>query len=185
MYKIGFVSVIFCLTAFLSCSDSSTDPGDTDKDTGEGSFIVSGNLEEQHKGAAYFTLTKLNGNLVGIRIHVVESHPRDRDDSYEPLYSLLLMADIGGESFSLSSGTYEVGQLTDDDLKFAGLYTQDGIGYHTRNHGGTFTISSVSDQWIEATFEFTAEGEAVDGSDDGGIISVSGEFSAECFGVTC
>lgn len=190
MYKICFVSLLFFLTTILSCSDNSTDSGDTEEelnaDTGSGSFTVTGNLDEQHDGAAYFTVMKLNGNLVGIRIHIVEVHPDERDfDTYDPSYSLLLLADIGGEPFSLSSGTYEMGELSDDELKFAGLYTQDGIGYHTRNHEGTLTISSSSDKTIEATFEFTAEGEAADGSDAGGIITASGEFNAECFGVNC
>lgn len=188
MNKISFVSIIFCLTAFLSCSDNSTDPGDTNEelDRGSGSFQVTGNLEEQREGASYFTVLKLDGNLVGLRIHIVEEHPDERDfDTYDPSYSLMLLADIGGEPFSVSSGTYEMGELSDNELKFAGLYTYDGIGYHTRNHSGTLTISSSSDKRIEATFEFTAEGEAADGTDEGGIINVSGEFNTECFGPNC
>ncbi|MEX2348016.1 MAG: hypothetical protein WD511_02260 [Balneolaceae bacterium] len=173
----------------ISCSDNSSGSEEINDIVGAGSFSVSGDLEAQHEGAAYFTLTKMNGNVVGIRIHIAEAHPTDRDDSYNPSYTLLFMADNGGDPFSLSPTTYEVGQLSDDNLTFAGLYTHridadEVVGFNSRNYSGTLTISSYSDEIMEAVFEFTAENDIGETEGDE-VITLSGEFTAKCFGVTC
>lgn len=189
MYKSVLVLLILSLTMFLSCSDNSTDSGDLQVDGGVGSFNVTGDLEASNEGASYFTVLKNDGNLLGIRIHIVEAHPLDRDDSYDPTYTLTLIADRNGEPISLSKGTYDFGTLSDDNLMFAGIYTHrisaDVINAY-QHQNGTITITSYSDKLIEASFELSATdfGEGATSEEDK-VISISGEFSAECYGVTC
>lgn len=187
MYKLGLAAIIISSTFFLSCSNNSTNSDNTKDGESVGSFQVTGDLEANQEGAAYFTVLKNNGNLLGIRIHIVESHPLDRDDSYDPQYTLTLIADRNGEPISLSTGNYDIGTLSDDELMFAGVYTHrvsaDVVnGY--QHQRGSVRITSYSKDLIEASFELTAI-DFGDGAEEDKIISISGVFSAECYGVNC
>ncbi|MEX0685940.1 MAG: hypothetical protein WD267_08630 [Balneolales bacterium] len=165
------------------------DDSENSVETGTGSFTVSGDLEAEYEGAAYYTVMRLDGELVSVRIHIAKAHPSDRDDSYSSTYSFLLMTDRDGEPINVSPGTYQVEQPTEDELTFAAYFTKregdDVTGYHTRDHGGTLTISSSSDQMIEATFEFTLQDDDHPSNVEGGLITISGEINAECFGINC
>ncbi|MEX0722504.1 MAG: hypothetical protein WD053_01435 [Gracilimonas sp.] len=188
MYKLVLLSIIISLT-FLSCSDNSSGPEDLELSEGVGSLTVSGDVEAEHEGASYFTVIRNDGNLLGVRIHIVEALPEDRDDSYDPIYSFTLLADDGGEPITLSPGDYEIGQLSDDNLAFAGVYTHrinaDVVnGYQSADDGGSITITSSSDEMIQATFQFDAI-DYGDGTEEDKVVSISGEFSSECLGVNC
>lgn len=197
MYKLSLFSLIFCLATFLSCSDNSTGPeedeGGEDEgnvEAGTGSFTVSGAVEAEYEGAAYYTVRRLQGDLIDVTINIVKAHPQDRDDSYSSTYSFMLTTDLDGEPIDLSPDTYPISIPAEDELIFGGYYTQrnaadEVTGYHTREHGGTLTISSVSDQMIEGTFEFTLKDDEHPAYAEGGLITISGKVNAECFGVNC
>jgi|AntRauTorcE11897_2_1112592.scaffolds.fasta_scaffold03538_2 hypothetical protein len=186
MYKLVLLSTILSLT-FLSCSSNSTDSDVLEAGEGVGSLTVTGDVEAEHEGASYFTVIRSDGNLVTIRIHINESHPFERDDSYDPVYSFTLLADMDGEPFSLSPGDYEIGQLSDDELMFAGVYTHrtsaDVVnGYQSADQGGSITITSFSDKMIQASFQFTA----IDyGAEEDKVVNISGEFTSECLDTSC
>ncbi|MEX2478293.1 MAG: hypothetical protein WD357_07640 [Gracilimonas sp.] len=188
MYKLVLLSIIISLT-FLSCSNNSTNSDDLEVGEALGSFTVTGDVEAERDGAAYFTVTRNDGNLLGIRFQISESHPLNRDDSYDPEYSFTLLAGNTGEPITLSEGTYKIGQPSDDNLAFGGLYTHrisaDVVnGYQNTDQGGSITVTSSSDEIIQASFEFTAIDHG-DGAEDDKVVTISGEFRAECFGVNC
>ncbi|MEX0608281.1 MAG: hypothetical protein WD016_12790 [Balneolaceae bacterium] len=189
MYKLGLVSVLFSLTIFLSCSNSTDSDESEESAVASSTFTVTGDLEAKQEGIAYFTELNNDGNLVRVSIHLVETHPQDRDENTESDYSLILVADMSGEPFTLSTGTYEIGKLSDEELNFTAVYTHrisgsQVNGYNTEDQSGTITITSVSDNWIEATFSFAAINYD-DGHGEDEHISISGEFNAECFGFSC
>ncbi|MEX0844695.1 MAG: hypothetical protein WD022_05415 [Balneolaceae bacterium] len=189
MYRLGLVSIILSLTIFLSCSNNSTDSDVLDVGEGIGSFTVTGDVEAEREGVSYFTVTRSDGDLLGIRIHIEKAHPLDRDDSYNSDYSFTLLADKDGEPFTLTTGTYEIGLLSDDNLAFAGVYTHrisaDVVnGYQSADQGGSITISSSSDEMIQASFEFKAI-DYGDGAEEDKVVTISGEFTSKCFGPSC
>ncbi|MEX0722503.1 MAG: hypothetical protein WD053_01430 [Gracilimonas sp.] len=185
MYKLGIAAIVVSFTLFISCSSNSTNSDETEEVTSNGSFTVSGDMEENFEGASYFTVLKNNSDILQIQIHLVDTHPIDRDDTYDPQYSLVLTADLEGEPISMSTGSYEIGTLSDDDILFSGVFTiHTSSSYQHQN--GSVTITSYSDDQIEASFELTsidfAQGAS---SEEDKVISISGDFSAECYGFNC
>lgn len=190
MNKLGLVSVIFSLTVFLSCSNSTDSDELEDLAVASSSFTVTGDLETEQEGTAYYTELNNDGNLARVSIHLIETHPQDRDENTEEsIYTLTLIADMDGDPINLTPGTYEIGGLSNDELKFTAVYTHrisdnQVNGYQAGDQNGTITISRFSDKWINATFDFSAVNYD-DGHGEDEHISISGEFNAECFGLSC
>lgn len=182
MYKLGIAAIALSLTLFISCSTSSDE---SEENTSIGMFTVSGDLEASFEGASYFTILKNGSDILQVEIHLTDVHPLERDNTYDPEYTLVLTADLNGDPISLSSNSYEIGTLSDDNTLFSGVFTHNSNTSY-QHQSGSVTITSFSEDYIEGSFSLSSidfgQGNS---SDEDKIISISGEFSAECNGFNC
>jgi len=172
MYPI--VMVFFLM--FISCSDDSAGPEGLDLSQGEGAFTVTGALDVEHKGEAWYTVDpQTDGTVFQIFISDVEfSIEPDANDDVS--FVLEFRQESGSGSFSISTGSFQVGE----NMTFRGLYADNNsaTAYETiGSSGGSITISSHSNGQLDAEFEFTGTNR-----DGEGNVNVSGELRATCLG---
>ena len=177
MTKIYIYAVIIISTlTFISCSDDSTGPGDLNFSQGQGGFTVTGAVNAEHEGEAWYVIDRDDdGTVFQIFVSDVE-FSTDPNANDEVTFVLEFRQDSGSESFSISTGTFEVGENT----TFTGLYADvnSATAYETiGSNGGAITITSHSNGQLDAEFEFAGanrEGE--------GTVTVKGGLRASCIG---
>jgi len=175
-----YVTFISFILIFTSCSDNSSGPDELDLNEGKGAFTVSGAINAEHEGEAWYTIDSSgDGTVFQIFISDVEfSVDPNANDNVS--FVLQFRQDSGSESFSISTGNFDMGE----NATFFGIFADvsitesRGVGYETvGNTGGSINITSQSSGLVDAEFEFTA----ID-PEAGGTVTVSGGLRATCIG---
>jgi hypothetical protein len=187
--KITFYLFIAALFGMLSCSDDSTGPGDTEADSGEGAISVTGAVQAEHEGIAWYSgLRSDTGGYNNLTMEISELPPDELGDTSFGL-SIIMVGDDG--PFDFDPGVYEIGQSTNGALvmvNYRNSVSDESLHYATTpNSGGTVTIQSVSDTNVEAVLSITLEAGP---STEEGEVTITGEINAECItaaagGITC
>lgn len=176
------ISIIFIFTSlqFISCSDSSTGNEDSETESGEGTVNVSGAFEAQHEGSSWYVGLKIgeNGGYANYTMHISDVPPGEtQQSSYS--FNIRLVGDEG--PFELTTGEYTVGEVDKGVLSISSYSNREGT--NTRSYtsspdtDGTFTIRSISETSVEASFDLQLEAGA---STETGFITITGTLFAEC-----
>jgi hypothetical protein len=176
----SYTVIIASFLFFTSCSDNSSGPGDLGLNEGKGAITVTGAVNAEYEGEAWYVIERSEeGSVFQIFVSDVEfsTDPSANDDIS---FVLQFRQDSGSESFSISTGSFNVGE----NATFFGIFAdvsileERGVGYETiGNAGGSINITSQSSGLVDAEFEFTA----ID-PEEGGSVTVSGALRASCIG---
>lgn len=176
MRTIHLSIILFLCFAVMSCSDDSTGPGDLNLSQGEGKLTVTGAVNAEHEGEAWYVIDRNDEETV-FQIFVSDVQfsidPQANDDVS---FVLEFRQDSGPDSFSISTGDFEVGE----SATFRGLYADvnSGNAFETiGSSGGSISITSHSNGHLDAEFEFTGTNRDGEGS-----VNVSGGLRATCIG---
>ena len=175
-----YAIIISLLMIFTSCSDNSSGPGDLGLSEGKGAVTVTGAINAEYEGEAWYTIDRSDdGTVFQIFVSDVEfsTDPGANDDIS---FVLEFRQDSGSDSFSISTGNFNVGENTTFRGIFADVSIVEarGVAYETLgNSGGSINITSVSSGLVDAEFEFSATD-----PEDGGSVTVSGALRASCIG---
>ncbi|MCC5941104.1 MAG: hypothetical protein JJU37_06130 [Balneolaceae bacterium] len=181
MIKIySYLAIITTVLIFTSCSDSSSGPGDLGLDEGKGAVTVTGAINAEYEGEAWYVIDRGESSTV-FQIFVSDvEFSIDPNANDEISFVLQFRQDSGSESFSISTGNFDVGE----NATFFGIFAdvsileERGDGYETLgNTGGSINITSQSSGLVDAEFEFTATN-----PENGGNVNVSGALRATCLG---
>lgn len=168
--------ILFLSFLTLSCSDDSTGPDDLNLSQGEGVVTVTGAVNADHEGEAWYVIERDDdGTVFQIFVSDVQfsTDPQANDDVS---FVLEFRQESGSDSFSISTGNYEIGQ----SATFRGLYADvnSATAYETiGSSGGSINITSHSTGQLDAEFEFTGTNPEGEGS-----VTVSGGLRATCIG---
>lgn len=181
MKLIKIVVVIALISGLMACSNDSTGPGgnDTDLKLRTSSFNVSGDIEADHDGVAWYVgLRSDNGNFINLSLSVSDS---DIDEDGNDDFNLSLRF-IGNEGpFELTAREYPIG--SDGNVTVFSSYSNSTFSDETvvysasPDASGSIRILSVSDTSIEASFSFTIQAGA---NTEGESVTITGEMNSEC-----
>ena len=170
-----FNRLIITITAILlvlmfACSDSSSDP-DFDDETGRASFTISGDLQGNFEGEAFFVTINAGGFFT--------ANLSIADDADQESF-LLVFTTTSTNSISVPAGTYQIGlpesELLDASMFVATLTDFTGnvpkVFQTADENAGTLTVSRSTDRIMEGTFRYEARG------DGGEEVTVEGSFTA-------
>lgn len=173
--KYKYPAIILTLLIIISCSDNATGPDGSDLNQGEGVFTVTGAINAEHSGEAWYTVDpRDDGTVFQLFVSDVE-FSANPDTNENVTFVLEFRQDSGSDSFSISTGEYNLGANAPFRGMFADVAT--ATAYETiGNSGGTLNITSHSSGLVEAEFEFSATGP------EGGSVTVTGGLRANCIG---
>jgi len=181
MKKINLIFISILFAGFMSCSDNSTGPGeaDTDLSRGTSSFNVTGDIEANHDGVAWYVgLRSEGGNFLNLSLTVSDSELGDEEDND---FNLTFRF-VGNEGpFELETREYPIG--AENNVVVFSSYSNSVVSDETLfyaaspNATGSIRILSFSDTSIEASFNFTIEPGR---NREGDPVTISGEINAEC-----
>ena len=173
--KYFYIAISVTILSFISCSDNSSGPGDMGLNDGKGAFTVSGAINAEHEGQAWYTIDRSgDGTVFQLFVSDVEFSTEPQMDDVQ--FVLEFKQDSGSNSFSISTGDFTVGE----NATFRGIFADvpTTTGYETLgNDGGSISITSQSSGLVGAEFEFTATDPV-----DGGKVTVEGALRASCIG---
>lgn len=168
--------ILFIFFTTISCSDDSTGPDDLNLSQGQGGVTVTGAVNADHEGEAWYVIERNDdGTVFQIFVSDVQfsTDPQANDDVS---FVLEFRQDSGSDSFSISTGSFQIGE----NDTFSGLYgdNNSATAYETiGSSGGSITITSQSNGQLDAEFEFTGINRDGEGS-----VNVSGGLRASCIG---
>ncbi len=170
-----YPAIILTLLILISCSDNAAGPDGSDLNQGEGAFTVTGAINAEHSGEAWYTVDpRDDGTVFQLFVSDVE-FSANPDTNENVTFVLEFRQDFGSDSFSISTGEYNLGASAPFRGMFADVAT--ATAYETMgNSGGTLNITSYSSGLVEAEFEFSATGP------EGGSVTVTGGLRASCIG---
>jgi hypothetical protein len=173
--KISYLAITLSILLFTSCSDNSTGPDDLNLSQGQGAFTVTGAVNAEHSGEAWYTVDpRDDGTVFQLFVSDVE-FSIDPDANDDVTFVLEFRQESGSGSFSISTGEYNLGANAPFRGMFADVAT--ATAYETTgSSGGTLNITSYSSGSVEAEFEFSATGP------EGGSVTVTGGLRASCVG---
>lgn len=176
MKSIKNLSKLFLFILIItSCSDDSSGPGDLGLNEGKGSFTVTGDVNAEHEGEAWYVIDRdNNGTVFQIFVSDIEFSTEPQVDDVQ--FVLEFKQDSGSNSFSISTGDFNMGE----NATFRGIFADvpTTTGYETLgNNGGSLTIFSYSNGLVDAEFEFAATDPI-----GGASVTVSGALRATCLG---
>lgn len=169
------IILFICLTS-TNCSDDSTGPDDLNLSQGQGAVTVTGAVNADHEGEAWYVIERNDdGTVFQIFVSDVQfsTEPQANDDVS---FVLEFRQESGSDTFSISTGDYEIGQ----NATFRGIYADvnSTTAYETiGSSGGSINITSHSTGQLDAEFEFTGSNRDGEGS-----VTVSGGLRATCLG---
>lgn len=166
---------------FISCSDNSTGSGESETDISRGtsSFSVTGDIEADHDGVAWYAgLRSENGNFFNLSLSVSDSEIGEVETND---FNLNIRF-VGNEGpFELATGEYPIGvenNVTVISSYSNSIFSDETLIYSASpDASGSVRILSVSDTSIEASFNFTIQPGA---NREGDSVTISGEINAEC-----
>jgi len=170
-----FFAIFVTILTFISCSDNSSGPGDTDLSDGKGAFTVTGAISAEYEGEAWYTIDRSSDETV-FQIFVSDIEFSTEPEIDDVQFVLEFRQESGSNSFSISTGDFTMGE----NATFRGVLADvpSTTGYETLgNDGGSITINSQSSGLVEAEFEFTATDPV-----DGVKVTVDGALRATCIG---
>lgn len=178
----GFIMIFSFL--LISCSDSTNGIEPRNTDLGEVEFSVSGDIDGQRSGSAFFSMEDQGGHTFQLTF-MDGFEGRQTFAFYITRYRLnaFEMPDTGSYeidgnlfNFSADYDDYSTGDWTD-----AGTYT-DAYCDDVLDQGGTLTINSRTEQQITGSFSFTvASFDDFETCNLLGYLQVQGEFRAVPF----
>jgi len=171
----SYLAFIISILFFISCSDNSTGVDGLDLSQGEGAFSVTGAINAEHSGEAWYTVDpRDDGTVFQLFVSDVE-FSIDPDANDDVTFVLEFRQESGSGSFSISTGEFDLGSNAPFRGMFADVAT--ATAYETTgSSGGTLNISSYSSGLVEAEFEFSAT------AAEGGSVTVKGGLRASCIG---
>ena len=173
----SYLAFIISILFFISCSDNSTGVDGLDLSQGEGAFSVTGAINAEHSGEAWYTVDpRDDGTVFQLFVSDVE-FSIDPDANDDVTFVLEFRQESGSGSFSISTGEFDLGSNAPFRGMFADVAT--ATAYETTgSSGGTLNITSHSRSsgLVEAEFEFSAT------APDGGNVTVTGGLRAGCVG---
>ncbi len=175
-YILFFTALTLVIMSAMGCSDSSNNPdlNDNGFEVGESTVGVTGAINDNHTGAAFFTNPNHAFNIL------LGGHD---DDDFDVD---ITKVDLDGGVSIPSPGTYSIGNLDSDDFRADYVNRRLGGNFFGDHHytsdlskgNGVLILESVSSSLITGSFEFVASrGVDADG-EPVNVITVSGEFSA-------
>ena len=180
MKKIKVIFMSIMLVGLMSCSDNSTGPGaDTDLSRGTSSFSVTGDIEADHDGVAWYVgLRSDGGNIINLSLSVSDSEFDEQGDND---FNLSIRFVGSEEPFELATGEYPIGAGNNVAVlpTYSNSVISDGTLVYSASPetSGSVRILSVTDTSIEASFNFTIQAGA---NREGESVTISGEINAEC-----
>ncbi len=168
--------ILFICFTTISCSDDSTGPDDLNLSQGQGGVTVTGAVNADHEGEAWYVIERNDdGTVFQIFVSDVQfsTDPQVNDDVS---FFLEFRQDSGSDSFSISTGSFQIGE----NDTFRGLYADNNsatVYESTGSSDGVISITSHSDGQLDAEFGFTGTIRDGDGS-----VKVTGELRASCIG---
>lgn len=180
MKKMRCLLIVLVLAGFISCSDDSTGPDTSEGDPGAGTINVTGAVQAQHEGVSWYAGLQLSedGEYANYTMHISDVPPGETEQSSFS-FSIRMVGDEG--PFNLLTGEYKDGEADKGVLSISSYTNREETS--TRSYSsspdtnGTFTIRSISDTSVEASFELQLEAGP---STEDGFITITGNLFAEC-----
>ena len=172
--------MVIVLAGFISCSDDSTSPDNSDDDPGVGTVNVTGSVQAQHEGASWYAgLRSETDDFINLTLNVSDQLPDDPGSSSFN-FSIRFTGEDG--PFDLPVGQYEIGQNSENLIVLVSysnsVDADNTVRYGTTpNSTGIVTIQSASETRIEASFDVTIDAGQ---NTEGGQVNITGEIDAEC-----
>ncbi len=173
-----FIILLFIsFTGYISCSDNSTGPDETDITLGEGTLTVTGDIQAEHEGISqYVGLRNDDGNFLNLTLHVNQfGLGSDQENNFG--FQIRLVGSDG--PFAFDTGEYQIGES--NNVNILASYSNRTVSENTVTYGstprssGTITIISISSTNIEAVFDVSLHLVEEEGS-----VNITGAFNAEC-----
>lgn len=168
--------VLFPLLIFLGCSSDDDSGGSSTTERGWVKFAASGDVNMEAEGVASASLVQTGAST---NFSFIMSDGPNREQTF----LLSIFAQPGSLSDYPAPGEYTIAPINQGDfwIIYADVaggepFVEYGLEFPT---SGTLVITSSTDNWLEGTFEFEAEGDSgVTGSPQGIIMVTEGEFRA-------
>lgn len=180
MIKTRSLVIAVVLAGFISCSDDSTGPENSEDDPGVGTVTVTGAVQAQHEGVSWYAgLRSETNDFINLTLNISDKLPDEPGVSPFSL-SIRFAGDEG--PFDLPPGEYEIGHNQGNIIvlvNYSNSVDDDNTVRYgtTQNSTGTVSVQSVSETRVEATYDVTID--AGQGTDEGQV-NLTGEINAEC-----
>lgn len=172
------ITVIFLI--LVSCSDQSTGAEEEISEKGEGIINISGAFESQHEGVSWYVGLQIgeDGGYANYTMNISDVPP---GETQQGSFSFSIRMAGDGGPFNLSTGEYKDGEVDKGVLSISSYTNREGTNSRsyssTSDTEGTFTIRSISDTSVEASFDLQLEAGP---STEDGFITVTGTLIANC-----